>query len=278
MKYMKHIARKVLGATAGAAMLLGLPGVAYAKNIQEYPEPWQILDIGKPPSNFPTTQIVKPGIGVVIEQGDLVQVNLRTKWGKPEPTWISDGDWWIWIGFRDQEETNFFNPQKGLATALVGQRQGSLLEFTANGNPSMQPWIAERLVTIPIGDPKQYSWRKGQENKSVFAHTSVHRTPSVIEVLRVCKGKAMYRTIRLFDDGPVQVCSGLSCRTSVEPREAWIDEAKIEASCSDGRIATFQYGPVGSRNGKEGRSPVMGYFDQWIHDAWEKIPKGVQLK
>lgn len=48
MKYMKHIARRVLGTTAGAAMLLGLPGSAYAKNIQEFPEPWQILDLGKP--------------------------------------------------------------------------------------------------------------------------------------------------------------------------------------------------------------------------------------
>lgn len=64
------------------------------------------------------------------------------------------------------------------------------------------------------------------------------------------------------------------------PREGWVDEAKIEAVCSDGQTATLQYRPVASRNGKEWRGPVNpeNYFNPWEEAAWNKLPAGVQLK
>ncbi len=64
------------------------------------------------------------------------------------------------------------------------------------------------------------------------------------------------------------------------PREAWIDEANIEAVCSDGKTATFQYGPIPLRNGKQWNGPVnpANYFEPWIKNAWNQLPVGVQLK
>jgi len=132
-----------------------------------------------------------------------------------------------------------------------------------------------------IGDKDYYEWRKPGNPPFAYAdiYVSTFKDPSVVEIKRVCKGQAQYRTVRLFDDGPVRVhTGGIGSYTSHEPREAWIDEARIEAKCADGRIATFQYGPIDSRSGKEGRSPVRAYFDQWLSDAWQKIPRGVQLK
>lgn len=54
----------------------------------------------------------------------------------------------------------------------------------------------------------------------------------------------------------------------------------IEAVCSDGKTATFQYGPIPSRNGKPWIGPVNpeNYFIPWEKAAWEKLPVGVQLK
>lgn len=58
-----------------------------------------------------------------------------------------------------------------------------------------------------------------------------------------------------------------------------MDEAKIEAVCSDGKLAVFQYGPVMTR-GKEAYGPVNpgNYFEPWQTEAWKKLPVGVQLK
>ena len=86
----------------------------------------------------------------------------------------------------------------------------------------------------------------------------------------------------MFDDSWVQKCTWapISCEMTKAPREAWMDEARIEAVCSDGKTATFQYGPIPSRNGKPWIGPVNpeNYFIPWEKAAWEKLPVGVQLK
>jgi len=57
----------------------------------------------------------------------------------------------------------------------------------------------------------------------------------------------------------------------------WIDEARITAACNDGKTAAFYYGPLPAP-GKEARTVVSGYFDQWLKDAWDKLPRGVQIE
>lgn len=253
-----------------------------ADSVQVFPEPWQVLKPGKPPENRPTLEILDKGRGAVIEPGDLVQIELKTKWGKPTPSWQSDGDWWLWIGFQDRKSTDFFAEEPWLASAMIGQRQGSILAFIENGKPGRDKEIAGVLRVNPIGDSKHYGWRKGSKGQPIFVYISGHETPSTVEIKRVCKGKAQYRTVRLFDDSYVQRCTWapLHCEMTKTPREGWIDEAKIEAVCSDGKVATFHYGPVASRNGKQWSGPVNAgnYFDRWITAAWDKLPVGVQLK
>ena len=207
-----------------------------------------------------------------------MQLALRTKW-VPENVWKEKGDWWLWIGFLDKKSTDFFVDERLLASALAGQRQGSVLAFKDNGNnPGRDAHIVAGLNLNPIGDLAYYNGRKSSYGSSRTVYVSSHETPSTVEIKRVCKGQARYRTVRLFDDSPVQICSGMNCRVSTEEREAWVDEARIDAVCQDGKKVNFQYGPIGSSNGKAGRSPKRGYFDEWFHAAWSKIPEGVQFE
>ena len=272
--------RKLLSVALVALTSL-MVSCGYSKDIKEYPEPWQTLDPGQPRPRFPTPRIITEGGGGRVEPGDLVQVNVQTKFGLPEPKWQSDGDWWIWIGFRTREETAFFSTEPRTTSALVGQREGTVLDFVDGKDGSgKEEKYAGVLKAIPFGDDRYYEWRKpgSPPYADVDIYVSTYKNPSKIEIKRVCKGPLQYRTVRLFDDSPVEVCSGLKCYTSNKPSEAWVDEARLEATCSDGKVAIFQYGPIDSRSGRAGRSPVMGYFDDWLYQSWKKVPLGVQFK
>ena len=269
-----------------AVFALGLGGCEYAKNIQEYPEPWQVLDPGKPLEKFPRIEILEQGGGAVIEPGDLIQLHVRD-WSPRQGGWREMGNWWIWIGFRSAKETAFFGVEPDVARVMLNLRQGASFRFLegkevrklVRGVSTVDRSGQLQLRPNSFGDPKYYSWRKNTQDFLALSEVSDSGYFSVLEVKRVCKGQAQYRTVRLFDDGPVRVhTGGIGSYTSHEPREAWIDEARIEAKCADGKTATFQYGPIDSMNGKEGRSPVRAYFDQWLSDAWQEIPRGVQLK
>lgn len=269
----------LLGVSILALGMLGCDVLrSYPKKIQEFPEPWKALDPGKPRERFPTPRVITEGGGPTIAPGDLVQLHIRSKSQVPGRLWNDWGNWWIWIGFRTQSDTSFFSTEPRTASALVGLRQGAVLEFIEAGDqPGTDSSIAGTLLANVFGDPQNYFWRKGSRGDANIYVTTAG-TPSPIEIKRVCKGQTKYRTVRLFDDSPVQVCSGLNCRTTTEPREAWIDEARSDAVCQDGKKVSFQYGPVGSRNGREGRSPKRGYFDEWLRDAWDKIPRGVRFE
>ncbi|MFC5301387.1 hypothetical protein [Azospira restricta] len=249
-----------------------------ADSVQVFPEPWQVLEPGKPPEIWPKIEIVSEGReGGTIEAGDLVQISTKffsTKEGK----FYSTDDWWLWMGFNSQKETAFYSSNPAQRSALLGLKVGGVIKYLEEKDN-----IADvgKLFINPIGDPAYYSWRKGKKGFGrIF--TPYESGYTLVEIKRVCKGKAQYRTVRLFDDSYVQRCTWapLHCEMTKTPREGWIDEAKIEAVCSDGKVATFQYGPVESRNGKRWSGPVNAgnYFDRWITAAWDKLPVGVQLK
>lgn len=249
----------------------------YPKKIQEFPEPWKVLEPGTPRERFPTPRVITEGDGPTVAPGDLVQLQIRNKW-VDEGTWHERGNWWVWVGFRTSSDTSFFSTEPRVASALLGLREGAVLEFIEAGDqPGTDSRIAGTLLANVFGDPQNYFWRKGNQGDANIYVTS-SGTPSQIDIKLVCKGQTKYRTVRLFDDSPVQVCSGLNCRVTTEAREAWIDEARIDAVCKDGKKVSFQYGPIGSRNGKEGRSPKRGYFDEWLLKAWGKLTTGVQFE
>jgi len=52
-------------AIAAATVVLGMGqgGCEYSKHIQEFPEPWQVLDPGKPLEKFPKIEILEQGGG-----------------------------------------------------------------------------------------------------------------------------------------------------------------------------------------------------------------------
>lgn len=264
-----------------SALVLGMWGCDafsnYPKKIQEFPEPWRNIDPGEPPSVVPRVEVLTQGQGVAAESGDLVQIRV-IDWFADVSQWHDFGDWWILIGFNSPKETPFFSLSPTIAGGVLGQRQGSRLRILdPSPNPSDHGFLGE-LRPNPFGDKTYYSWRK---NTNEFLTPSPPKPLggySVLEIKRVCKGQSKFRTVRLFDDSPVRIWRGVDSYVSKEPREAWIDEAKSEAVCQDGRKVTFEYGPTGSHNGKVGRSPVQGYFDNWLRDAWDKVPKGVQFE
>lgn len=267
----------LLTLSGAAVLVLGLVGCDYPKKIQEFPEPWQVLDPGKPLEKFPKIEVIKEGGGPVVAAGDLVQIHVH--FSKPSTSLeIDSGDIWIWMGFRGAKETAFFSYEPGAASSMVGLKQGTVFKFTEpKAGLVSPPWYAGEIYLNVFGDTQYYRWRKNTEGFETL-YVSHADGLTALEIKRVCKGQTKSRTVRLFDDSPVQVCSGLNCRTTTEAREAWIDEARSDAVCQDGKKVSFQYGPIGSRNGKEGRSPKRGYFDEWLLKAWDKIPRGVRFE
>lgn len=258
--------------------MLGLGGCDYPKKIQEHAEPWRVLEPGQPPMN-PRVEILEQGQGLVVEPGDLVQVRV-TGWSFTEGRWLAFGEWWIWIGFSSSKENAFFGYAPMIAAGLLGMRPGSKLKFLDPSPIGADHGYVGTLNPNPFGDPGYYSFRKNTTDFMPVHPLKPESGFSALEIKRVCKGPTQYRTVRLFDDSPVKVDTGsFKSYTSNEPRETWIDEARMTAECQDGRKVTFQYGPISSTTpGKKSRTPVMGYFDSWFNDAWSKIPKGVQFE
>ena len=267
-----HWAGFLLGVVA-----MSLLGICKADSVQVFPEPWQVLEPGTPPEYRPKIEVLTQGTGGVVEVGDFIQISERyfffdkNELGK-------ERDWWLWMGFKSEAESSFFATNPAMRSSFLGLREGSTIRFLENRDGIIK---AGELYINPLGDPRYYSWRKFKNDYGKISIPSVSGY-STVEIKRVCKGKAQYRTVRLFDDSWVQRCTWapISCEMTKAPREAWMDEARIEAVCSDGKTATFQYGPIPSRNGKPWVGPVNpeNYFIPWEKAAWEKLPVGVQLK
>jgi hypothetical protein len=244
-------------------------------------EPWEVADpgppkiVGQPKVDPLRFEVLEEGAGPAAETGDLIQVSLRGSDDPPE----KEEDGWIWIGF--QMRTPFVDPR--LLAAFIGQKEGGALRFTES---PMDSRSAGRVYPIPLGNPRQYAWRKGIEvrERSIYALGSSGYT--VVSIKKVFKGSLKYRGIRLHDDNWIHRSPfwGLE---KAPTRHIGLQEARFEGVSAEGRRATFQYGPwLGS--GKSWfwisiPSDVLGAEDyrrmeRWIAEAWEKLPVGVQVE
>jgi hypothetical protein len=265
----------MIGALCCGILMLALAGCGKKDTIQVKPEEWQTISPGKPLTAFPTTKVIEEGKGAPVEVGQLVKVNLRLH--AKGPSWHDQGNWWIWIGFLDRKETPFFSNSPEIASALIGMREGTVLEFV---DPTRSTEKAGSLETNLMGDQPNYRWRKNLEED----HTPIYMSlpgdsGSQIKILLTCKAELQRRSVHLYDDSPLRVGTGwFSAYTTNTPRELWFDEGRVQGKCSDGHTATFRYGPSKSdRNDKLPIPVVTGYFDQWLYEEWKRLPVGVQI-
>jgi hypothetical protein len=61
------------------------------------------------------------------------------------------------------------------------------------------------------------------------------------------------------------------------PRDGWYDDARYDGVSADGRVATFQYGPVANL-GKKWSGPNIPFSVDWVGNEWRSLPVGVQVK
>jgi hypothetical protein len=262
------------------------------KHIQYLPDAWRTIPVGQPLTEVPKVRVVEEGKGPAITTGQLVKINIvyRMDPANPANLWNA-GDWWVWTGFEmDPQATPFYTNTPEFASALIGLREGTQFEIIAScdnpecGKPENRgPGSSFYVFQNVIGPSDVYNWQKNLVGRKDITSTgqiyaSFRSDPgSLVRILAVCDAELKVRSVRLFDDSPVRIFSpGAHDVNAIS--ETWIDESLITGKCSDGRTATFQYGPIGSAT-KQGRgSPIVGYFDKWFKDAWDQLPVGVQVK
>jgi hypothetical protein len=233
--------------------------------------PWQVLDPGNPVDKPLKFEVVQEGDGPVVEPGDLVQLTLQWR-SAQRREYDFTRDWWIWIGFRTEDETPFYAMNPRLLSALVGQKEGGRVRFLES--PSKDE-SAGTVYINPFGSYDYYARKKsGYSNSSIPIFIPISSGRMDVYIKKVFKGQLKYRTVHLHDDTWYLRCSwwrgetgGDGCKfIKASPREVWVDEARYDGVSADGKRATFQYGPVGSG------------WDWWTRDEWEKLPKGVQVE
>lgn len=255
----------MIGALCCAVLMLVLEGCENRSTIQVMPEEWETMSPGQPLAKFPTAKVIEEGKGAAVEVGQLVKVNLSSKWGGE---WHDFGNWWIWTGFLERKETPFFSNSPRIASALIGMREGTSIEFIdAHDDPMKDPDLAGTLYTNVVGDQPTYFWRKNLENDTHGVTVFSQDRGAKIKILVTCKAVLQRRSVHLYDD-----------RSRTEPEELWFDEGRVQGKCSDGHTATFRYGPSKSkRNDKLSPSALSSKFDQWIYEEWMRLPTGVQI-
>jgi hypothetical protein len=166
--------------------------------------PWQVLDPGQPvePLKF---EVVEEGTGPVVEPGDLIQITLSHHYSGDGKLVQQNSDWWLWIGFRTENETPFYAIQPRLVSAFVGQREGGGVKF-------MEPRIIRTsevgwVCINPFGSPSIYVSGKGRNNDR-SRRISIPSASAYMELFikKVFKGQLRYRTTHLYDRTWYQRC------------------------------------------------------------------------
>jgi hypothetical protein len=268
--------------------------------------PWQVLDPGQPvkPVKF---EVVEEGSGPVVEPGDLIQISLWYWSIEHNLLERRNNDWWIWVGFRTEEETLFYSIGPSFVSAFVGLKEGGGIKFLRERDPGehkpggYKTGVREQLYLNPFG--ASYSiWRNpiGKGEGYIYishgayyylASIDVKNPPepvyipastgyTVVHIKKVFKGQLRYRTTRLYDRTWFFACYNFlsACEFNDEPREAWYDDARYDGASADGQRATFRYGPVPTPR-QPWRSPYgIESLAAWYRHEWKNLPVGVQVE
>lgn len=226
--------------------------------------------------------------------------------------WSNEGEWWVWVGFTQKEDTDFFQRNEEIVSSLVGLREGDIFDFTATPEMPIKhhtssvnyrtsslnySWLYTEqppvgwLYTNVMGDKEYYDARKSLGYHQANIYVSPPSDTKDVEgyremrlkVTRVCKAHLKTRETYVYDDSLIWMSKNwLEGRFTTEPREWWVEEAKIEGKCSDGKIASFQYGPRSSRDqrgiDKKEHHVTFYSFTEWDKKHWRRVPVGVQLR
>jgi hypothetical protein len=248
--------------------------------------------------------VVEEGTGPVVEPGDLIQVSLWYWSNKDNRLERRDINRWIWVGFRTKEETPFYSIGPNFVSTFVGLKEEGIIKFLREYDPGedrpreykmkvpgqlyLNPFGATRSIwretigkkeeNIYIPHDAYYFTEVGQENPKT---TYVPAAPgyTVVHIKKVFKGQLRYRTTRLYDDTWIHYCyNWFSCKFINDSREGWVDDARYDGVSSDGRKATFQYGPVATPGRRWKRPGSVPLGEKWTRSEWKSLPVGVQVK
>lgn len=276
------------------AIIFGLAACSSPANLQVSYGEWEAFGQGKPgPESIDTVsvgQTVRNGTGPAIARGDLVELHLVTRKGSRDGRVTNDhaeGVGWTWIGFDGATPSVFPAGQRPFAAALIGLRQGSVHTFTV-GPQARVNWAAGGVGQMPFGDPRSFFFigpmaveARTRGGTAVIADRGPAEDMSLVEITRVCKGRAEQRLVTLFDNTPIEVAQDLG-RTyeTTAPRWRYVREARWEGQCNDGKHASYQHGPiiVEAPPGMSRGLDISQLWDTWIKDAWKQVPVGVIVR
>lgn len=267
-------------------------------NLRITTEDWEPLEPRSPAADKVATRVsnvVREGAGAAIGVGDLVQLRVRTpKAATGRPQEDQEGDGWLWIGFQRRGVYEFAVEHDGIASALIGQRRGAVLQLTRARYQGLdEEGDTGYLNQLPFGrrddfdhslraTPSREKRAQGLRSIAVYAAGWPGREGSTIEILRVCKGEASQRLTDLVSTHPVRLAQDLG-RTyiSKEPRHHYVREAKWEGRCDDGATARYAFGPIEVMT-PPGRPDGEWHFDkapyQWVEERWGEVPIGVRVE
>ncbi len=273
---------------------IGLAACSSPANLQVSYGEWEAFGQGKPgPESIDTVsvgQTVRDGTGPSIAQGDLIELRMITRKGSRDGRAPSDhagGVGWTWIGFDGVTASVFPGGQRPFAAALIGLRQGSVHTFTV-GPQARVKWAAGGAGQMPFGDPQNFLFlgplaleARTRGGTPVYADRGSVEDMSLVEITRVCKGRAEQRLITLFDNTPIRLAQDLGrTHETTAPRWRYVREARWEGQCNDGKHASYQHGPiiVEPPPGMSRGLNISQLWDTWIKDAWTKVPIGVVVR
>jgi hypothetical protein len=271
-------------------------GVAY--------DGWTDMPAGVPAAMYSERvhvgQILREGRGAQIASGDFVELHLRTRRAIRDgvsPGERDDGSGWVWIGVYEGGSSGpIWTSSSGndqLVAVLTGLRQGAVQTFATKTEPHRSWEYLGSAGQLPFGDRDWYlrlapktAPNPGTQlgGGTVMADRGPAEDASVVEITRVCKGRALMRLIALTDESPIQLARHndfLRTYESTEPRLMYLREAKWEGTCDDGAQVGFEYGPyqVHGPKGRPADSRIQsGLPYQWIKDAWSKVQVGVVVR
>ena len=286
-------------------------GLQAFSSIREEPEPWQVIDPGKPNTVFPKPYVLQAGTGEAVQIGDIVTVRKYIL--DPDATTVTKdmGPIWFWVGYRRPQDGRFFKCLKmenscDVESGVVGLKTGSWFYYPIN-DVSVASWrnkdghldprygselvlgggsgvfMLEDTTAFRHSLPAKPAPYLEQQFKNTFVAGGVGAMVQrqLYHLVQRCPAELRQRTVKVRSGGPM-VTGGLGKPdvTTLE-RRLWVVEGELKATCADGSVMTFGVGPLYTDpppGESFGPAPPQGYWDDWFKRASAKVPMGLRIE